>query len=139
MPEATSTHREALLFLDSAAYRDGYAVGARMAVHGRTETLGAVDIPTRWLGGDLEKAWDGWTVAAHDYLDGINQAITDITAIRTPAATITNTGRRTPPATTSTDTAGNPRHETPWFDPTTGTPTANPFGDDFACCRHHQH
>ncbi|MDF3285003.1 hypothetical protein [Gordonia sp. N1V] len=80
-----AAHTEALRFLHSAAYRDGYAAGARMAVHGRTEPLGAVDIPTRWLGGDLVKAWDGWTEAAHDYHDGLNQAITDVTAVRTPA------------------------------------------------------
>lgn len=42
--------------------------------------------------------------------------------------------RKTPAAHTTTDTNGNPRHETPWFDPTTGTPTASPFGDDFPCC-----
>ena len=108
-----AAHTETLRFLDSPAYRDGYADGARMAVHGRTETLGAVSIPTRWLGGDLEKAWDGWTIAAHDYHDGLNQAITDVTAVRAPAVSTADTGRRTPPVTTTTDAAGNPRHETP--------------------------
>ena len=80
-----AAHTEALRFHQSAAYRDGYADTARLALAtGRTEPLGAVSIPSRWLGSntDLEKCWDGWTVAAHDYSDGVNQAITDTAAAR---------------------------------------------------------
>lgn len=42
--------------------------------------------------------------------------------------------RHTATAHTTTDSHGNIRHETPWFNPATGTPVENPFGDDFPCC-----
>ncbi|MDF3285004.1 hypothetical protein [Gordonia sp. N1V] len=42
--------------------------------------------------------------------------------------------RKTPAAHTTTDADGNARHETPWFDPATGTPTASPFGYDVQGC-----
>jgi hypothetical protein len=55
-----------------SAYMHGHAVGANMALYG-TAKPGAVSIPTEYLGGsgDLPKAWDGWTVAAHEYAAGV--------------------------------------------------------------------
>lgn len=55
-----------------SAYMHGHAVGANMALYGAAEPS-AVSIPPEYLGsnGELPKAWDGWTVAAHEYAEGV--------------------------------------------------------------------
>lgn len=51
-------------------HADGYRLGQAMALRGSAEPC-AVSIPSKYLGGGQPKAWDGWTLAAHEYTDGV--------------------------------------------------------------------
>ncbi|DAZ90173.1 Uncharacterised protein [Mycobacteroides abscessus subsp. bolletii] len=60
----------------SEPYKEGYEVGVKLAPH-RDKFPEVVSVPVRWASDPGPRRADGWTEAAHAYVDGVQDGWTD--------------------------------------------------------------